>query len=106
MFEKVLIANRGEIAIRVARTCRELGISTVAIYSEIDALSPHVLCCDEAYLVDGNHPIAGYLDIEAIVDIMTRSGAQAVKAGAAEPAAPEPRVSGSRRAGGQGSARA
>ena len=81
MFEKVLIANRGEIAIRVARTCRELGIATVAIYSELDANAAHVRACDEAYLVDGPNPIAGYLDIAAIVAVLVRAGADAVHPG-------------------------
>jgi len=81
VFEKVLIANRGEIAIRVARTCHELGIATVAIYSELDANSAHVRACDEAYLVDGQNPIAGYLDIEAIVAVMARAEADAVHPG-------------------------
>ena len=81
MFGKVLIANRGEIAIRIARTCRELGIKTVAIYSELDAHAAHVRACDEAYLVEGPNPISGYLDIAAIVAILERSGAEAVHPG-------------------------
>lgn len=81
MFEKVLIANRGEIAIRVARTCRELGIATVAIYSELDANALHVRSCDEAYFVAAENAHAGYLDIEAIVEIMVQSGAEAVHPG-------------------------
>ncbi len=81
MFERVLIANRGEIAIRVARTCRELGITTVGIYSELDATARHLRYVDEAYALTGESAHAGYLDIAQIVEIMVRSGAQAVHPG-------------------------
>lgn len=81
VFEKILIANRGEIAIRVARTCRELGIKTVAVYSSLDAEALHVRSCDEAYLIAEGPSHGGYLDIGAIVEIMIRSGAEAVHPG-------------------------
>ena len=69
---KVLVANRGEIAIRVFRACSELGIRTVAIYSKEDILSLHRNRADEAYLVgEGDKPIDAYLDIEDIIRIMS-----------------------------------
>ena len=68
MFDKILIANRGEIAIRVFRACSEMGIRTVAIYSKEDILSLHRNRADEAYLVgEGDKPIDAYLDIEDII---------------------------------------
>ena len=67
---KVLVANRGEIAIRVFRACNELGIRTVAVYSKEDVLSLHRNRADEAYLVgEGDKPIDAYLDIEDIIRI-------------------------------------
>ncbi|MFQ5354759.1 MAG: biotin carboxylase N-terminal domain-containing protein, partial [Thermodesulfobacteriota bacterium] len=66
MFKKVLIANRGEIASRVIRACKELGIATVAVYSEEDSTALYVKKADEAYLV-GPGPIEGYLNIHRIV---------------------------------------
>lgn len=80
MFKKVLVANRGEIASRVIRACKELGIATVAIYSEADATSLYVKKADESYLV-GPGPIEGYLNIHRIVDLALKVGVDAVHPG-------------------------
>ncbi|NYT06575.1 MAG: acetyl-CoA carboxylase biotin carboxylase subunit, partial [Methanomicrobiales archaeon] len=80
-FEKVLIANRGEIAIRIMRGCRELDIETVAIYSTPDKNSLHVKYADESFCVGEAHPSRSYLNMERIVDIAHKSGAEAVHPG-------------------------
>ncbi|HYP56609.1 MAG TPA: acetyl-CoA carboxylase biotin carboxylase subunit [Solirubrobacterales bacterium] len=81
MFEKVLIANRGEIAIRVARTLKEMGIGSVAVYSEIDRDAPHVREADEAFLIGPAVPAESYLNIAKIVETAQQVGAQAIHPG-------------------------
>ena len=68
MFEKILIANRGEIAVRIARTCKRLGIRTVAVYSDIDARSPHVRAADEAVAIGPSRSDQSYLVKEKILE--------------------------------------
>jgi pyruvate carboxylase subunit A len=80
-FEKLLIANRGEIAIRVMRACRELDIETVAIYSDADRNALHVKYADEAFHVGEAHPSKSYLNMERILDIAKKSGAEAIHPG-------------------------
>jgi 3-methylcrotonyl-CoA carboxylase alpha subunit len=81
MFERVLIANRGEIACRVIRTCRRLGIHTIAVYSEADANAQHVRLADEAWPIGGPRPTESYLRGETILDVARKSGAQAIHPG-------------------------
>ncbi|MGI8425655.1 MAG: acetyl-CoA carboxylase biotin carboxylase subunit [Actinomycetota bacterium] len=78
---KVLVANRGEIAIRIFRACREMGLPTVAIYSEIDREALHTKFADEAYFLGGRSPSGGYLNIERIVQIALRSGSTGIHPG-------------------------
>jgi 3-methylcrotonyl-CoA carboxylase alpha subunit len=81
MFDKILIANRGEIACRVARTARRMGIRTVAVYSDADADALHVAACDEAWRLGPPPPRESYLDGDAIIAIARRTGAQAIHPG-------------------------
>jgi acetyl-CoA/propionyl-CoA carboxylase, biotin carboxylase, biotin carboxyl carrier protein len=81
VFEKVLIANRGEIAIRVARTLKEMGIGSVAVYSEIDRDAPHVREADEAFLIGPAVPAESYLSIPKIIETAKQAGAEAIHPG-------------------------
>lgn len=81
MLKKVLVANRGEIALRVIRACRELGIETVAVYSEADRLAPHVLYADEACLIGPPPSAQSYLQVEKLIEVAKRTGCDAVHPG-------------------------
>ncbi len=81
MFKKILIANRGEIAVRIMATCREMDIRTVAIYSEADRQAYHVRTADEAYYIGPAPSTQSYLRIDAIIDIAQKSGAEAIHPG-------------------------
>jgi acetyl-CoA/propionyl-CoA carboxylase biotin carboxyl carrier protein len=81
MFKKLLVANRGEIAVRVIRTAREIGIKTVSIYSELDRDALHVRLADEAYALGGQTVAESYLNTEAILDIIQKSGVDALHPG-------------------------
>ena len=81
MFQKILIANRGEIACRVAATARRMGVKTVAVYSDADAQAKHVAACDEAVHIGGSAPKESYLRWERIIEAAKATGAQAIHPG-------------------------
>ncbi|MDQ6652369.1 MAG: ATP-grasp domain-containing protein, partial [Acidobacteriota bacterium] len=81
MFRKILIANRGEIAVRIIRACRDLGITPVTVYSEVDAEAVHVALSDEAVCIGPAPSVQSYLNIDAIIKAATTTGAEAIHPG-------------------------
>ena len=81
MIKRVLIANRGEIALRIVRACRELGIESVAVYSDADIRAPHVTAADRSVHIGPAPALESYLSIERLIDAARRSGADAVHPG-------------------------
>ena len=81
MFKKILIANRGEIAVRIIRACKEWGIATVAIHSDVDRDSMHVRLADESICVGPHQPTLSYLNIPAIMSAIELTGSEAVHPG-------------------------
>ncbi|MDQ3429047.1 MAG: acetyl-CoA carboxylase biotin carboxylase subunit [Actinomycetota bacterium] len=81
MFEKVLIANRGEISVRIARACREMGVRSVAVYSDVDRGALHTLVADEAYHIGPTPAAESYLNVEKLIEVARESGAEAVHPG-------------------------
>ena len=77
MFKKILIANRGEIAVRIIRACKEWGISTVAIHSDVDRDSMHVRLADESVCIGSHHPASSYLNIPAIMSTIELTNTEA-----------------------------
>lgn len=78
MFKKILIANRGEIAVRIIRACREMGIATVAVCSEVDRNSLHAQLADETICIGGDKALDSYLNIERIISATIATGADAI----------------------------
>ncbi len=88
MFRKILIANRGEIALRIIRTCKRLGVKTVAVYSNADLESRHVISSDEAYEIGAGPPSDSYLNIPKIIgreEVQSRSGTPRLRVSCGEP---------------------
>ena len=81
MFKKILVANRGEIAVRIIRACKEWGISTVAVHSDVDADSMHVRLADESICIGSHQPQNSYLNIAALMSAVDVTGAEAIHPG-------------------------
>ena len=81
MFKKVLIANRGEIAVRIIRACKEWGIGTVAVHSDVDSDSMHVRLADESVCIGSHQPQNSYLNISSIMSAVDLTGAEAIHPG-------------------------
>jgi acetyl-CoA/propionyl-CoA carboxylase, biotin carboxylase, biotin carboxyl carrier protein len=81
MFSSILIANRGEIALRVIRCCKEMGIKSIAVYSELDRDALHVQAADEAYLLGPGPAAESYLNVDKLLEVIKESGAEAVHPG-------------------------
>ena len=81
MFKRILIANRGEIAVRSIRACREMGSESVAVYSDVDRRALHVRKADHAYHIGPAQATESYLNVEKILEVARRSGAEAIHPG-------------------------